>query len=45
MSGNRFAIRAIEQWNALPNRVVLSVEEKTFKSNLDAYMREVRGQI
>jgi len=45
MSGNRFAIRVIEQWNALPNRVVLSIDEKTFKKNLDTYMREIRGQL
>ena len=40
-----FTSRVIDQWNDLPDPVVLSADVNVFKSNIDRFMRDSRGQL
>jgi len=44
LSRKGFTARVVDQWNNLPDRVILSADVIKFKSGLDFYMRDVRGQ-
>ena len=39
-----FTSRVVDEWNKLPDKVVLSVDVNHFKNSFDCLMREVRGQ-
>ena len=45
LSKNGFTSRVVDRWNDLPDKVILSVDVKEFKSRFDCHMREVRGHI
>ena len=40
---NSFSFRVVDQWNMLPDKVVLSTDVKDFKVNLDYHIRFARG--
>ena len=38
-----FTVRIVDQWNNLPDEVILSKDAETFKCKFDYYRRNVRG--
>jgi len=44
VSKNSFTFRVVDQWNKLPDEVVLSTDVNDFKGKLDCHMRCIRGQ-
>ena len=44
LSKYSFTFRVVDQWNSLPDEVVLSTDVNSFKGKLDYHMRCARGQ-
>ena len=44
VSKHCFTSRVVDQWNILPDKVILATDVNEFKSRLDHHMRSVRGQ-
>jgi len=44
VSKHCFTSRVVDQWNILPDRVILATDVNDFKSRLDHHMRGVRGR-
>ncbi len=40
-----FTSRVVDHWNALPDAVILAADVNAFKSKLDKYMRDFKGQL
>ena len=38
-----FSNRVVDEWNRLPNEVILSGSIDSFKNKIDRYFRDIRG--